>query len=124
MALFGKTTPHQEQLDEIAKADTVAFGGVGIAGSLLPATQAYFTLEEALPVYRDALKPRLEKLLRTATPAGRIYAAELLNHDDATVGQEAWHRLEGQSDDVTLFRGCVMSRTTVGGYVADRVEQH
>ena len=39
------------QLDQLAKATTVAFGGVGITGARLPATDAYFALEERLAAH-------------------------------------------------------------------------
>jgi hypothetical protein len=121
MGLFKKADPLDGQLDEIAKADTLAFGGVGIAGTLLPATQAYFSLEEALPLHKAQLKPRLERMLDSATPAGRIYAAELLNHVEAGVGRAAWQRLAAQDAEVRTFTGCIMGRTTVGRYAHDRL---
>jgi hypothetical protein len=121
MAVFKKPTPMDEQLNRIAKADTVAFGGVGVAGALLPPTQAYFTLEEALAAHKTELRPRLERLLDGATPAGRIYAAELLTHLDAAAGHAAWQRLAGQQDEVSTFSGCFMGKTTVGRYATDRL---
>jgi hypothetical protein len=121
MALLKRHGPLDEQLDEIAKADTLAFGGVGVAGTLLPATQAYFALEEALHHRKEELRPRLERLLSRATPAGRLYAAELLNHVDAEVGRAAWQRLAGQTAEVKTFSGCFMGKTTVGRYAADRL---
>ena len=126
MALFNKKTTDtlDAPLDVIAKADTLAFGGVGIAGSLLPATQAYFSIEEALgsqPDRRPALRPRLERMLDSATPAGRIYAAELLNHVEATAGEAAWRRLAKQDDEVRTFTGCIMGKTTVRRYANDRL---
>jgi len=121
MALLRRNDTIDEQLAEIAKADTLAFGGVGVAGTLLPATQAYFALEEALPVRKAELRPRLERLLDRATPAGRIYAAELLNHVEAEAGRAAWQRLAGQNAEVKTFTGCFMGKTTVGRYAADRL---
>ena len=121
MALLRRKDTIDEQLAEIAKADTLAFGGVGVAGTLLPATQAYFALEEALPSRKAELRPRLERLLDRATPAGRIYAAELLNHVEAEVGRAAWQRLAGQNAEVKTFSGCFMGKTTVGRYAADRL---
>lgn len=109
-----------DELDQVAKADTVAFGGVGIAGTMLRPTQAYFTLEEAIQRHRSELRPRLEALLASATPAGRIYAAELLTHVSADAGRDAWKRLAGQELDVQTMAGCVMSRTTVSRYAAER----
>ena len=121
MALLKRNDTIDEQLAEIAKADTLAFGGVGVAGTLLPATQAYFALEEALPLRKAELRPRLERLLDRATPAGRLYAAELLNHVEAEAGRAAWQRLAGQNAEVKTFSGCFMGKTTVGRYAADRL---
>jgi len=120
MGLFNKD-PLDKQLGEIARAESVAFGGVGIAGTLLPATQAYFSIEEALPLHKRDLKPKLEKMLDSATPAGRIYAAELLNHVEAAAGQAAWRRLAGQNAEVSTFSGCIMSKTTLHRYASERL---
>jgi hypothetical protein len=126
MALFNKKTTDSldASLDVIAKADALAFGGVGFAGSLLPATQAYFSIEEAMgsqPGRKVTLRPRLERMLDSATPAGRIYAAELLNHVEAAVGQAAWRRLAKQDAEVRTFTGCIMGKTTVRRYANDRL---
>jgi hypothetical protein len=110
-----------EQLDQIAKADTVAFGGVGIAGTLMPATQAYFELEEALIAHKDELRPRLERLLDTATPAGQIYAAELLTRVEAAAGRAAWQRLAKQDAEVSTMSGCILGKTTLRRYAEDRL---
>jgi hypothetical protein len=110
-----------EQLDHIAKADTVAFGGVGIAGTLMPATQAYFELEESLLQDTDELRPQLERLLDTATPAGRVYAAELLTRVEAAAGRAAWQRLAGQDVEVSTMSGCIMGKTTLRRYAEDRL---
>lgn len=110
-----------DHLEELAKADTVAFGGVGIAGTMLPATQAYFALEEAVRRHRTELRGRLEALLDTATPAGRVYAGELLTHISAEAGRAAWAKLAGQHADVRTMAGCLQSRTTLARYAASRL---
>jgi hypothetical protein len=110
-----------KQLDHIAKADTVAFGGVGIAGTLMLATQAYFELEEALIQHKDELRPQLERLLDTATPAGRIYAAELLTRIEAAAGRAAWQRLAKHDVEVNTMSGCIMGKTTLRRYAEDRL---
>src|SRR5258705_2077467 len=99
--LWKKQGPFEDELRLLADADTLAFGGVGIAGTLLPATKAYFAVEEGLRQHGAQLLPRLEALLDKATPAGRVYAAELLTHVSAEAGMAAWQRLEGQDDAVT-----------------------
>jgi len=105
------------QLDQLAKATTVAFGGVGITGARLPATDAYFALEERLAEIGADVRPELEKMLDRATPAGRVYAAELLNRVDRAAGRAARDRLLTDRAQVTRFDGCMMSQTTVAEYV-------
>jgi hypothetical protein len=119
--LWKKHALFDEELRLLAEADTLAFGGVGIAGSLLPATKAYFAVEEGLRQHGADLRPRLEALLDRATPAGRLYAAELLTHADAAAGRAAWLRLEAQDAEVRTFSGCIMGGTTVGRYAAERL---
>ena len=81
--LWKKQGAFDDELRLLSDADRLAFGGVGIAGALLPATKAYFAVEEGLREHGAQLRPRLEALLDKATPAGRIYAAELLTHASA-----------------------------------------
>jgi hypothetical protein len=119
--MLWKKHAFDDELRLIAEADTLAFGGVGFAGSLLPATKAYFAVEEGLRQPGGDLRARLEALLDKATPAGRVYAAELLTHADARAGRAAWEKLESSSDEVRTFSGCIMGSTTVGQYAADRL---
>lgn len=109
-------------LRQIAEADTVAFGGVGIAGSVLPATQAYFTLEEALRPDAERLRPHLERVLEHGSPAGRVYAAELLTRIDQASGEAAWRRLATENDEITTFSGCIMDTTTLQRYAHERIK--
>ncbi|GAA2330897.1 hypothetical protein [Dactylosporangium salmoneum] len=119
--MLWKKQQFDDELRQLADADTLAFGGVGIAGTLLPATKAYFAVEEGLRQHGDELRPRLEALLDRATPAGKVYAAELLTHADAAAGRAAWLRLEDSHAEVKTFNGCIMGSTTVGRYAADRL---
>ena len=102
-------------LKEIEKADVVAFGGVGFAGQILPVTQAYDALSTQLT---DDLRPKLEKLVRKATPAGKVYAATLLDRLDPAAGRDAWRRLAADTAKVDTFTGCVKERTTLAEYTA------
>ena len=119
--MLWKKRAYEDELRQLAEADTLAFGGVGIAGTVLPATKAYFAVEEGLRQHGDDLRPRLEALLDRATPAGRVYAAELLTHADAAAGRSAWQRLRGQDGAVKTFNGCIMGGTTVGQYAEERL---
>jgi hypothetical protein len=104
-------------LKELEKADVVAFGGVGFAGQVLPVTRAYDAVAAQLS---DDLRPKLEKLVRKATPEGKVYAATLLGLLDPAAGREAWQRLAGDRAKLDTFTGCIKARTTLAEYAAGR----
>jgi hypothetical protein len=112
---------HRRQFKALEKAGTVAFGPVGIAGTTLPETQAYDDLIEAGRDDPAGLVPRLEKLVREATPAGRIYAAEALNRLDPPAGRRAWQRLTSETAEFMTMHGCIGGRSTLAEYAADRL---
>jgi len=112
----------EDRLELLAEADVLAFGPVGFAGAVLPVTQAYYDLVEAVERDGEALRPRLERLLATATPAGRLYAADLLYRLDPAAGRAAWRRLVGDRTEVQTFSGCVMGQTTVGQYAGGQAQ--
>lgn len=104
---------------DLEKAETVAFGGVGFAGEMLPETRAFAVVAERCT---PALRPRLERLLDAASPAGRVYAAVLLERVDPATGREAWDRLADDGAPVETFIGCIKNRTTLAEYAAARHE--
>ncbi|MFC4149121.1 hypothetical protein ACFO0M_22955 [Micromonospora mangrovi] len=106
---------------ELAEADTVAFGGVGIAGTLLPATEAYRSVERALDAHPAEARKKVDWLLKHGSPAGKAYAASLLDRVDAEAGRAAWTRLRDDEDEFTTFSGCVMGRATLRGYATERL---
>ncbi|MGC5332344.1 hypothetical protein [Micromonospora sp. DT62] len=106
--------------DELRRAETVAFGGVGIAGTLLPVTEAYRRVEAALGDDPEDLRGQLDRLLAEGTPAGRVYAATLLERVDPTAGRAAWTALRDDPAELGTFTGCVMGRTTLREYATDR----
>jgi hypothetical protein len=109
-----------EQLRRLAEAGSVAFGGVGIAATILPETAAYHALA-ALADRRGAeLRPGLERLVATATPAGKVFAATLLARVDPVAGRGAWRRLAGDRSPVQTFSGCIMGQTTLAEYAANQ----
>ncbi|SCG56530.1 hypothetical protein [Micromonospora humi] len=115
----------KRELDQAVRAlddaDTLAFGGVGFAGQVLPATEAYRVLEQELREQPEAARKRVERLLKKGTPAGKAYAATLLEAVDPAAGRDAWERLRGDDGEFTTFSGCVMGRTTLGEYAAERL---
>lgn len=110
-------------IEELAGADTVAFGGVGFAGTLLPATKAYRHLERLLDECPEAARDRVDWLLRHGSPAGRAYAATLLGRIDPAAARAAWVALSAEPAELTLFSGCVMRRTTLGEYAASQLAE-
>jgi hypothetical protein len=119
VAWWRKTDPDVERL---AEAGTIAFGGVGIASTTLPETEAYFALgKRASGPAAAQLRPALEHLLARATPAGKVYAADLLGQLDPEAGRQAWQRLTTDHAPVSTFTGCVMGRTTLAEYAHGRL---
>ncbi|MDT0533225.1 hypothetical protein RM555_29975 [Micromonospora sp. DSM 115977] len=121
---MGRKTDREREVeaafDELRQAETVAFGGVGIAGTLLPVTEAYRRVEAALGDAPEGVRTRLDRLLAEGTPAGRVYAATLLERVDPTAGRAAWTALREDPAEFGTFTGCVMGRTTLRDYATDR----
>jgi hypothetical protein len=104
---------------ELAKADVLAFGGVGLVGRILPATEAYLAVAARLGD-GDKVRPQLAWLLANGSAAGKAYAATLLNELDPAAGREAWRSLVKDKTQFTTFSGCIMGRTTLAEYAAGR----
>ncbi len=107
----------ERHLRKLEKADVVAFGGVGFAGEILPVTEAYDAVAEHLS---PALRPRLERLIERATPAGKVYGAVLLGRIDPAAARAAWSRLAKDRSPVDTFSGCIKGRTTLAEYASAR----
>ncbi|MFI7430247.1 hypothetical protein ACIBPB_24905 [Micromonospora sp. NPDC049836] len=122
MVGFGK---HDRELDaaikELAKADTLAFGGVGFAGQILPATEAYHRVVQALHEHPEQARKKVDWLLGHGSPAGVAYAAALLDTVDRAAGQAAWERLRQDEREFTTFSGCLMGRATLREYATERL---
>ncbi|MGC5318407.1 hypothetical protein ACPXB5_06660 [Micromonospora arida] len=108
-------------VDELVAADTLAFGGVGIAGTLLPVTEAYHRVEAALSDHPEEVRRQLDRVLADGTPAGRAYAATLLERVDPAAARAAWTSLRDDPSEFTTFVGCVMDRETLGTYASRRL---
>jgi hypothetical protein len=104
-------------LNVLSRAGTVAFGGVGFAGVTLPETAAFREVEEA----GSEVRPDVEKLLRHGTPAGRVYAATLLDEIDRSAGRDAWQHLARQDGDFTRADGCVFKRWQLSEYASQQL---
>ncbi|RQX15679.1 hypothetical protein [Micromonospora arida] len=123
--MFGMRKAWERELgaavDELVAADTLAFGGVGIAGTLLPVTEAYHRVEAALGDHPEEVRRQLDRVLADGTPAGRAYAATLLERVDPEVARAAWTSLRDDPSEFTTFVGCVMDRETLGTYASRRL---
>jgi hypothetical protein len=108
---------------ELSGADVLAFGGVGLAGQVLPPTAAYQAVEAALPRRAAEVRPGLDWLLGHGSPAGRAYAATLLGRLDPAAGRAAWRSLLRQPGTFTSFFGCVMGQETLGEYAARQLDE-
>lgn len=122
MVGFGK---HDRELaaavEELARADTLAFGGVGFAGQVLPATEAYRRLAQALREDPGRGRKKVDWLLAHGSPAGKAYAATLLESADPAGGRAAWERLRHDDGEFTTFSGCLMGRVTLREYATERL---
>ncbi|MEU5670842.1 hypothetical protein ACGF3C_03880 [Micromonospora sp. NPDC047762] len=123
--MFGKRKAWERELgaavDELVAAETLAFGGVGIAGTLLPVTEAYHRVEAALSDHPDEVRRQLDRVLADGTPAGRAYAATLLERIDPETARATWTSLRDDPSELTTFVGCVMDRETLGTYASRRL---
>ncbi|MEU9825065.1 hypothetical protein [Micromonospora chersina] len=108
-------------VEELGRADTLAFGGVGIAGQILPATEAYRHVERALREHPEAARKKVDRLLKHGSPAGKAYAAALLDTVDPAAGRAAWERLRDDDGEFTTFSGCIMGRATLREYATERL---
>ena len=107
----------------LADAETVSFGGVGLAGTMLPETEAYQRIEEAAGDRPDEVRGQLERLLSAGSPAARVYAATLLDRLDPAAGRAAWTALRADPAQLNTATGCVLDSTTVGEYAANRLAE-
>ncbi|MFC8847102.1 MULTISPECIES: hypothetical protein [unclassified Micromonospora] len=109
-----------ERLDaavrELAGTDTLAFGGVGFAGTVLPETEAYREVERQFDAHPEQARRKVDWLLAQGSPAGRAYAATLLARVDPAAARAAWEALRCSEAEFTTFAGCIMGRTTLGEY--------
>ncbi|MEU7972214.1 hypothetical protein AB0B48_09235 [Micromonospora sp. NPDC049089] len=123
--MFGMRKAWERELgaavDELVTAETLAFGGVGIAGTLLPVTEAYHRVEAALSDHPDEVRRQLDRVLVDGTPAGRAYAATLLERVDPETARATWTSLRDDPSELTTFVGCVMDRETLGTYASRRL---
>ena len=62
----------------------------------------------------EAAAPLFEELLKTGTPAAKLYSALGLYHLDRERGVKALQSLSGDTTKVSEMNGCMVDETTVG----------
>jgi len=118
VGLAGESAASIERAIElVAGAGMAAFGGVGFAATVLPETTAFEVLAAAGP----AIRPELEKLLASATPAGKVYAATALQRIDPDAGAAAWRRLADDHSDVSIGYGCLVGKRSLSQYASEQL---
>ncbi|MEU2616208.1 hypothetical protein ABZ570_32275 [Micromonospora sp. NPDC007271] len=108
-------------IEELARADTLAFGKVGIAGTLLPETKAYRWVDRASDEQPEEARKKVDWLLNHGSPAGKAYAATLLDRADAAAGRAAWTKLQADEGAFTTFSGCLLGRASLREYATERL---
>ena len=105
--------PYPEPFAALASADGVALGPTGVAAYRSPAFEAY---EQALPLAAQHAE-LLVDIAQHATPAGRLYAALLLQRAQSPHAREVWQQLALQDEPVSYAPGgCSIFRTTLSSY--------
>ncbi|MFZ1218325.1 MAG: hypothetical protein WAO00_03490 [Chthoniobacterales bacterium] len=91
--------------ENLAKASMFALGGMGVAGTMSQGERALRELLEK----PDAVA-QLERLLTSATPAGRLYALLGLRVKDRAAYQRALEKYSANDSKVETARGCMLSQ--------------
>lgn len=95
------------KLAEVSRFDTNA---IGYAASASPNYEAF---RRALG-QGEAAAPLFAELLKTGTPAAKLYSAIALYHLDQKRGVQALESLSDSSETVSSLMGCLMNQSTVG----------
>jgi hypothetical protein len=98
----------------LEKASMFALGGIGVAGTMSSGERALRELLEK----PDAVA-QLERLLTSATPAGRLYALLGLRVKDRASYDRAVRKLKSSDAKVETARGCMLSREPFGDLVKE-----
>lgn len=89
----------------LQNAGSFALGGIGVAGTMSAGERA---LREVLKTH-DAVT-RLEALLQSASPAGKLYALLGLRIRDRAAYERALEKIRTTDATVETARGCMLSR--------------
>jgi len=89
----------------LEKASMFALGGIGVAGTMSSGERA---LREILE--KPNAVAQLERLLTSATPAGRLYALLGLRMKDRAAYDQTIQKLKSSDVKVETARGCMLSQ--------------
>lgn len=95
------------KLAEVTRFDSSV---IGYAASASPNYEAF---RQALR-QGEAAAPLFAELLKTGTPAAKLYSAIGLYHLDQKRGVQALQSLSDSSEPVSSLMGCLMNQSTVG----------
>ena len=89
-----------------------AFGGVGAAGTRVPAELAFNEIAKA-----DNASAVFQRLFPTATPEGQLYALVGLHRVDRKAFLEVMPQYLQGTPEVNVARGCMLSKEPAKGIV-------
>ncbi|MGC4808025.1 hypothetical protein [Micromonospora sp. DT233] len=101
---------------ELAEANALIFGLSMLGAS--PQAEAYWEVERQLDAHPEQARRKVDRLLTHGSPAGRAYAATLLDRIDPAAGRAAWAAMRADPTELVTQTGCVRRRTTLGEYAA------
>lgn len=107
-----------DYLETIKKAETLDDSAVGYAAKK---TKTFEAFEKALGA-GSSIKAETEWLLNNSTPAGRLYAAILLNEIDSEAGHNAFKKLLTDKAVVKYCTGSLFSDMTVSELAKELLE--
>lgn len=98
-----------EYLLILMRASSLDRSAVGRAGIR---TETYKAFERASAA-GNSIRPQLETMVQSSTPAGRLYAAILLQRIDRTTGEKALKQLQSDQTQVAYLSGCFVENYKV-----------
>jgi hypothetical protein len=96
----------------LARENVFALGGVGVAGTMSGGEKDF----RALLKEADAVQ-QLHSLLKSASPAGQLYALVGLRLRDRPAYDRAVTEFRKRSDEVSTLHGCIMMKEKMDGIV-------
>ena len=104
-----------DYLEVLRKAEHLDDSAIGYAAKRSETFQAF---DQALSA-GDSIRADLDWLVKHASPAGRIYAAILINHIDKEAGRKVLESLKSDKDIVNYRSGSLVEDRSVGELAAD-----